>query len=86
MNPAAEGELDVALGQLARGSACGQALTSSADVELGLDLGGQLGDVDHVGPRSCAADRPRPPADLSVPGGAGWAVLGVLLLARNRPV
>ena len=49
------------------GSACGHALMSSADVELGFDLGRQLGDVDHVGPGSCAADLPRPPADRSGP-------------------
>jgi hypothetical protein len=54
----------------AYGSACGQGLTSSADDELGLDLGRPLGMLITSGSGSCGADlrdlrRTRPwPAEL----------------------
>jgi hypothetical protein len=70
-------------------SACGQALTSSADDEIAFGLGRPLGDVDHVRDPDLALltfrdgrrDRSGPLA-----GGAAQVVLGVLLVARSRPV
>jgi hypothetical protein len=63
---------------------------SSADDELALGLGRPLGDVDHVRDpvRALLTFRDGRPADGPVPlaGGAGRVVLGVLLLARSRPV
>jgi hypothetical protein len=70
------------------GSACGQALTSSADDELALGLGRPLDDVDHIRDPVLALPtfrdgRRTGPGPLA--GGAGRVVLGVLLLARSRP-
>jgi hypothetical protein len=62
---------------------------SSADDELALGLGLPLGDVDHV--RDPVLALPtfrdgRRTGPVPLAGGAGRVVLGVLLLARSRPV